>query len=130
MALRYNGNIMGTITIAQQRKDEDKPRKYKIQIRQGNCLAVFLRVYKQENPEDPKKPYVHQLVNFLADGVHLENIIKAWKTGKTDVFARMLSADKITNVKLNMFYKESKTLLGYMVRDGLKVKCYYKEDKK
>ena len=66
MAIRYNGNIMGTVTIAQQRKDEDKPRKYKIQIRQGNCLAVFLNVYKEENPEDPKKCWVHQLMNFLA----------------------------------------------------------------
>lgn len=26
--------------------------------------------------------------------------------------------------------KESNTLLKYMVRDGLKVKCYYKEDKR
>lgn len=127
MAIRYNGNTMGVVYIEQQRNGEEKPRKYKIQIRQGNCLAVFLHIYKQKNPEDPKRPWVHQLINFLADWVHLENIIKEWKT---DVFARMLSADKITKVKLNMFYKESKTLLGYMVRDGLNVECYYKEDKK
>jgi len=127
MAIRYNGNIMGTVTIAQQRKDEDKPRKYKIQIRQGNCLAVFLYVYKQENPEDPKHPWVHQLMNFLADEQHLKNIAKEKKTG---VFAYMLSADWIDKVELNLFYKESNTLLKYMVRDGLKVKCYYKEPKK
>lgn len=126
MPLQYNGNILGVVTIAQQRKDEDKPRKFKIQIRQGNCLAVFLYVYKQENPEDPERPWVHQLVNFLGDKKHLENIIKDWKK---DVFARMLSADWIDKVELNLFYKESKTLLEYMVRDGLKVKCYYKENK-
>lgn len=127
MALHYNGNIMGTVTIAQQRKDEDKPRKYKIQIRQSNCLAVFLYVYKKENPEDPKHPWVHQLVNFLADERHLNNIIKY---DKNNVFASILSADWIDKVELNLFYKESNTLLKYMVRDGLKVKCYYKEDKK
>ena len=125
MALRYNGNIMGTITIAQQRENEDKPRKYKIQIRQGNCLAVFVYVYKHENPEDPKRPWVHQLMNsFLADEQHLKNIVKI---EKTDVFAYMLSADWIDKVELNLAYKESNTLLKYMVRDGLKVKCYYKE---
>lgn len=127
MAIHYNGNIMGTVTIAQQRKDEDKPRKYKIQIRQGNCLAVFLYVYKQENPEDTKHPWVHQLVNFLADEQHLNNIIKY---DKNNVFASILSADWIDKVELNLFYKESNILLKYMVRDGLKVKCYYKEDKK
>jgi hypothetical protein len=127
MAIRYNGNITGTVTIAQQRKDEDKPRKYKIQIRQGNCLAVFLNVYKEENPEDPKKCWVHQLMNFLGDEQHLKNIVKDWKE---NVFARMLSANWIDKVELNLFYKESNTLLKYMVRDGLKVKCYYKEDKK
>ena len=127
MAVQYNGNIMGTVTIAQQRKDEDKPRKYKIQIRQGNCLAVFLHVYKEENPEDPKKCWMHELMNFLGDEQHLKNIVKEKKTG---VFAYMLSADWIDKVELNLFYKESNTLLKYMVRDGLKVKCYYKEDKK
>lgn len=129
MALRYNGNIMGTITIAQQRQNEDKPRKYKIQIRQGNCLAVFLYVYKQENPEDPKKCWVHQLMNFLGDEQHLKNIFND-KSLEKKVFATMLSADTIEKVELNLFYKESNTLLKYMVRDGLKVKCYYKEDKK
>ena len=126
MALRYNGNIMCTVTIAQQRKDEDKPRKYKIQIRQGNCLAVFLYVYKKENPEDPKKCWVHQLMNFLGDEQHLKNVVNDWKE---NVFTGMLSADWIDKVELNLFYKESNTLLKYMVRDGLKVKCYYKEPK-
>lgn len=127
MAIRYNGNTMGVVYIEQQRNGEEKPRKYKIQIRQGNCLAVFLHIYKQENPEDPKRPWVHQLMNFLGDEQHLKNIVKE---KKTDVFSYMLSADWIDKVELNLFYKESNTLLKYMVRDGLKVKCYYKEDKK
>lgn len=127
MAIRYNKNIMGTVTISQQRKDEDKPRKYKIQIRQGNCLAVFIHAYKNPEPEDPKYPWVHQLMNFLEDEQHLKNIVKH---DKENVFTRMLSANWIDKVELNLFYKESNTLLKYMVRDGLKVKCYYKEDKK
>ena len=127
MAIRYNGNIMGTVTIAQQRKDEDKPRKYKIQIRQGNCLAVFLHVYKFKNLEDPKRCWMHQLINFLDDEQYIKNIVKE---EKENVFAYMLSADWIEKVELNLFYTESNTLLKYMVRDGLKVKCYYKEDKK
>ena len=127
MAVIYNGNIMGTVTIVQQRKDEDKPCKYKIQIRQGNCLAVFIYAYKEANPEDPKHPWVHQLMNFLGDEQHLKNIVKSVHT---DIFACMLSADWIDKVELNLFYKECNTLLKYMVRDGLKVKCYYKEPKK
>ena len=127
MAIRYNGNVMGTITIAQQRENEDKPRKYKIQIRQGNCLAVFLHVYKFKNLEDPKKCWMHQLINFLGNEQHIKN---EFKERKTNVFAWILSADWIDKVELNLFYKESNTLLKYMVRDGLKVKCYYKEDKK
>ena len=127
MAIRYNGNIMGTVTIAQQRKDEDKPRKYKIQIRQGNCLAVFLHVYKFKNLEDPKRCWMHELINFLGDEQYLKNI---FKDVKNDVFAYMLSANWIDKVELNLFYKESNTLLKYMVRDGLKVKCYYKENNK
>ena len=126
MAIRYNENIMGTVTIAQQKKNENKPRKYKIQIRQGNCLAVFIYAYKNPEPEDPKCPWVHQLMNFLGDEQHLKNIVK---NEKENVFTRMLSADWIDKVELNLFYKESNTLLKYMVRDGLKVKCYYKEEK-
>ena len=80
-----------------------------------------------KNPEDPKHPWVHQLMNFLADEQHLKNLTK---TEHTDIFAWMLSANWIDKVELNLFYKESNTLLKYMVRDGLKVKCYYKEDKK
>ena len=126
MAIYYNGNTMGVVYIEQQRNGEEKPRKYKIQIRQGNCLAVFLHIYKFENKEDPKKCWMHQLVSFLSNEQHLKNIVKE---EKENIFARMFSANRITKVKLNLFYKESNTLLKYMVRDGLKVECYYKEEK-
>ena len=126
MALRYNGNIMGTVTIAQQRQDEDKPRKYKIQIRQGNCLAVFLHVYKFKNLEDPKRCWMHELINFFDDERHVKNCIKNFPSHDClDFFS-----GKVVDVKLNLYYKESNILLKYIVRSGHKVTCYYKEDKK
>lgn len=125
MAIHYNGNIMGTITIAQQSKDENKPRKFKIQIRQGNCLAVFLYVYKKENPEAPKKCWVHELITFFADEQHIKNCEKNFAShDPIDLFY-----GKIVSVKLNLFYKESRTLLKYIVKHH-EVKCYYKEENK
>ena len=120
--VRYSENTIGTITMVQNRNGE--ARKFEIQIREGNCLAVFLHVYKNEHPADPAKPWVHQFINFLSDTQHLRNIIKRQKK---DVFAWMISADSIESVKLNLFYKESNTLLKYMVKDGLTVECFYKE---
>ena len=70
---------------------------------------------------------MHQLINFLHDEQHLKNIVKE---EKENIFARMFSANRIDKVELNLYYKESNTLLKYMVRDGLKVKCYYNEEKK
>ena len=125
--LHYYESELGTMTIVQQNKDEEKPRKFKISIRQGNCLAVFIYAYKEEHPQDPKKPWVHQLVNFFSDEQHLKNCIKHHTK---DAFLGMFSANKIENIRLNLFYKESNTLLKYMVRDGLKVECYYKEPNK
>lgn len=96
--IRYSEKVIGTIVIVQNREDE--AHKFEIQIRQGNCLAVFLYVYKENHPSNPKKPYVHQLVNFLADTQHLRNIIKSQKK---DVFAYLLSADAIESIRLNLF---------------------------
>lgn len=127
MPLRYSSTMLGTVTIVQKMKEWDKPRKFNIQIREGNCMAVFIYVYKNEHPEDPKFPYVHQLVNFLDNEQHLKNIVRSYK-GK-NVFACMFNADKIEKVRLNLYHKECNTLLKYMVRDGLKVECYWKEDK-
>ena len=122
--LRYSGNVMGTFTLVQQRDDEEKPRKFKIQIREGNCLAVFLYVYKEEEPKDPKLPYINQLVSFLADETHLKNCEKAFKKGQ--VFASIVGG-KLQNIKLNMYYQDSKVLLKHMLKDGLEVKCFYKK---
>ena len=100
---------MGTITIKQGEN------KFKIQIRQGNCLAVFIHVSKQEDGQ-----YLHTLYSFYADEQHLKNIIK--KDGKP-------FWDEVVSVELNMYYKESAILLKHLV-EFYKVKCYYKGTKK
>lgn len=121
MAIHYSGKTIGTFTLVRKWGDEEKPRKYKIQIRQSNCLMCAIHVYKFDNPENPKLCWRHELVCFFVDESHLKRCVKA---------ARFSSyfGGTITNVKLNLFYKECKTLLKYMIKDGLKVTCYYKED--
>lgn len=121
MAIHYSEKTIGSLTVVQQRKEEEKPRKYKIQIRQSNCLACFLHVYKFENKENPKLCWMHELVMFFADEKHLKNCLKENKF--EDLFV-----GKLENIKLNLFHKECNVLLKYMVRDGLEVKCYYKEN--
>ena len=141
MAIQYNGTTIGTLTLCQARRvknddgkyvevKDDKGRtvynKFPIQIRDGNCLAIFLHVYKQDEPEDPERPWVHQLQSFIVDEDHLKNVIKA---RKQDVFGYILNG-KPKNIRLNIYYKDMLTLARYMTRDGLKVTCYYKEPKK
>lgn len=120
MAIRYNGNTMGTFTLVQEEN------KFPIQIRQGNCLAVFLHIYKQKEPADPQKPWVHDLVCFFVDERHLRNCVKDYTK---DAFKGIFWGD-IKNIRLNLYYKDMQILLKYMVRDGLEVQCYYKEPKK
>ena len=96
----YNENLMGAMTITQ------KTNQYTIQIRQGNCLAVFIHESKE---------YV-TLYSFFADEQHLKNIIKADKKPFWD---------EVTNIRLNLRYKECNTLLKYFVRSGYEVSCYY-----
>ena len=141
MAIEYNGTVIGRLTLCQARREknddgkyvevkDEKGRtvynKYPIQIRDGNCMAIFLHIYKQEKPEDPKWPWVHQLQSFLIDEDHLKNVIKE---RKQNVFEYILNG-KLKNIRLNIYYKDMLTLAKYMTRDGLEVKCYYEEPKK
>lgn len=141
MAIQYNGTTIGTLTLCQAKREKNENGDYvevkdakgrtvynefHIQIRDGNCMAIFLHIFKQEKPEDPKKPWVHQLQSFLIDEDHLKNVIKA---REHDVFEYILNG-KLKNIKLNIYYKDMLTLAKYMTRDGHKVTCYYKEPKK
>ena len=104
--IRYNGETIGTMVI------EQKGQKFGIQIRQGNCLAVFIHVRKDEEGEG----YIHTLYNFYSDEKHLKNLIKHYKNP---------FADKVLKMKLNMKYKESFILLRHLVQ-FTKIECYYK----
>lgn len=121
--LRYNGTTIGTIDIEQEL--DGKKYKYTLQIRQGNCLAVIIYVRKatpEELAENPEGKWYHQLYTFYSDEQHLKNILKHEKD--------VLFGEKVTSIKLNLYYKECNTLLKYYVRSGHKVTCFYKEPKK
>ena len=142
MAIQYNGTTIGRLTLCQAKRvknengeyvevKDEKGRtvynKFPIQIRYGNCLAIFLHIYKKENPENPERPWVHQLQSFIIDEDHLKNVIKDRKDG--NVFEYILNG-KLKDIRLNIYYKDMLTLARYMTRDGLRVTCYYKEPKK
>ena len=137
MALRYNGNTIGTFTLSQKKEEtingelvevkDEKGRpiynKFKIQIRESNCLACFLHIFKEDSPKDPTKPWRHDLVMFFGDEVHMKRCLK-------DGNFEYWFSGKLSDIKLNIYYKEMLTLAKYMAKDGLKVQVYYKEPKK
>lgn len=142
MAIQYNGTTIGRLTLCQAKREKNSNGKYvevkdekgcvvynryPIQIRDGNCMAIFLHIYKQKYPDDPERPWVHSLQSALIDEAHLKSVIKNRKEG--NVFEYILNG-KLKNIRLNIYYKDMLTLAMYMARDGLKVTCYYKEPKK
>lgn len=116
MALYYNANTIGTFTLVQ------KSWKGQIQIRQGNALAIFLCIYKDPKPQDPKRPWVHQLMSFFVDKEHMNRCLKetSWEH---------LFAGKLQNIKLNLYYKEASVLLNSLTQAGYHVQCFYKKPK-
>lgn len=118
--LTYNGTTIGTVTIAQEFEGEE--HEFTIQIRQGNCLAVLVYIREatpEELAKDPEGKYYHQLYSFYVDEQHMRNIIK----NEGDIFG----GEKVTSIKLNLYYKECKTLLKYYTQSGHDVTCYYKK---
>ena len=107
-------NKMGWMTISQTH--EGKKVSFKIDIYAGNCLAVFVH----ESMKEGKK--YHTLYTFLGDKQHALNLIN----NEGNLFF-----DEVRNINLNLFYKESKTLLDILTKNaGYKVKCFYKEGQK
>ena len=78
MAIHYNGNTIGTFTLVQKTDKEEKPRKYKIQIRQSNCLMCAIHVYKFNNPDNPKLCWKHELVCFFTFYAHGKRRIESY----------------------------------------------------
>ena len=115
MALRYSAKTLGTFSLVQGEN------KFKIQIRQGNALAIMIHesTYQEENTG--KKMRQHTLIMFFMDGVHLRNCAKKG--------LKHLFKGEVKNIRLNMYYQECSTLLKYFVKEGWNVTCYYKEEK-
>lgn len=142
MAIQYNGTTIGTLTLCQAKKEKNSDGKYvevkdekgrtvyntyPIQIRDGNCMAIFLHIHKIVNLEDPKRCWMHDLQCFFVDEAHMKRCLEDFKQG--EAFEKMFYG-KLKNIRLNIYYKQMQTLAKYMARDGLNVTCYYKEPKK
>ena len=108
--ITYTEELLGKIQIKQ------KENVFNIEIRRGNCLAVFIHIGKNKNSE-----IIHTLYNFFADEKHIKNIIKHDKK---------VIYDEVLEINLNMFYKESYTLLKYFLESGYKVLCYKENNNK
>ena len=100
MAVTYNAEKIGTLIVRQGEHN------YNVEIRRGNCLAVLIT---------PNGEGGMFLYSFFADRQHLVNIQKHY--GKV-IF------DEVVDCRLNMRYKESKTLLEFFVK-SFDVICYY-----
>lgn len=103
--IRYTEVLLGTLTIDQ------RGRQFEIQIRQGNCMAVFIHVRKNEKGDG----YIHTLYSFFSDAKHVKNIVKS--SGKP-------IGDDVVSIRLNMKHKESYSLLRVLV-PHYNVECYY-----
>ena len=109
--------VMGTMTSVERRADGVK--KFKIKICQCNALAAFIYPYKNEEGER-----INHLWAFIADNEHITNMLRAYhKDGEKPL-------GELQKIRLNMHYKESKSLLNFFVQQGFKVQCYYKRPKK
>lgn len=104
---------MGEVTILQDTDGESN--SFKVNIYQGNCLAVFIYEYKDKKGRD-----MYDLYGFFADRQHVKRIAKDHPS---------LFWDKVKSIKLNLAYKECETLVKLFTKAGHKVTCYYKEIK-
>ena len=109
MAIQYNGNTMGIITIDQNGQE------FVLQIRQGNCLAVIIHSNKEQDGT-----FTHTLMQFFADEEHLKRMCKAVDKGeeKSPIFY------DVKSIRLNMRYKECSKLLKHLVK-YYEINCYY-----
>lgn len=109
MALQYTNTKIGTIRIK-----HTTGKRYNIEIRQGNCLAVFIYRYKDHGKEK------NALYNFFADEKHMKNIMASYDK---------VMPDEVVKCELNMYYKESWKLLKYFMLSKYEVTCYYEKPK-
>lgn len=108
----YHNSVMGKVAI----KEDGK--KFILHIVTGNCLAVFIHKHRNENNEK-----VYSLCFFYGDKQHCKNMAK-------DYGEKGIIPYDVTSIELNLAYSQSRELLPLLVKNGYKVKCYYKEPKR
>ena len=106
MAITFNKKI-GTMKVTQTRNGE--PHTFDIGIWQGNCLAVF-------NYETEDRYFLY---NFFIDEKHCAKIVKQYGS---------LFSDKVSDIKLNLFYKSAGRLLEVLIEYGYDVNGYTKRE--
>lgn len=116
--LNVNYNIEYGVIHYTQRSDL---KRFTIKIHWANALCAFIYHYKTD---DGKK--LAQLVSFFADEQHLKNCEKSWNG---DSLGFISDVGIGITIRLNVYYKESMTLLKHFTKAGYKVTCYYKEPK-
>lgn len=99
-------------------RNHNETKVLTVKIHPANALCAFIYHYKDENGEK-----YAQLWNFINDKQHINNIMK----NSSD---HTLLGTSVVSVKLNVYYKEARTLVEPMCKSGYKVTCYYKEPKK
>ena len=99
-------------------KSVDGEHVCNVKIHPANALCAFIYHYKNDKGEK-----MSQLWNFLGDTQHIKNIMK----NSSD---HTLLGTSVVSVKLNVYYKEARTLVEPMCKSGYKVICYYREPKK
>jgi hypothetical protein len=107
MALRIDfKRTMGWVTI--------RNNGYVIRLDIHVCLnAICAFIYKIGERRD--------LCGFFTDKKNISNMIR---------HGCRFFIGEVVNVKLNLWYPESKDVLKYFTRMGYQVKCYYKEPDK
>lgn len=114
MPLRYNYKTpMGKMVIEQHPDDDETKKRFTITICEANCMAAFIHISKNDEGKT-----LHTLYMVLYDKAHARNIVKDYGS---------LFCDKVISIELNMAFSESKQLLDVLVKNGYKVKCYYKK---
>lgn len=113
MALQWDWQKkMGTLTIEQNQ--DGKKARFKINIYDGNCMAIMLSMRKKDGKD------WYQLYSFFADEQHCKNIFKEHKK---------LFWDKVVKIELNTAYKNAERLAKILVKCGYTVTIYNKEIK-
>lgn len=110
--LRYENTIIGTMEI------ERDGEEYRLEIRQGNCLAVIIHPF--EDQETGR--FCHSLYSFFVDAQHIKNMMKS-----PTLKGRIFGTEKVVSIRLNLYFRESATLLKYFAKSGYEVTCYYDE---